>query len=1525
MNSCLHHIGNLVYRYRIVLMLCGFLCCFVMDVIADELDDCDEPLEFTLPTEQIRTAQRPPQCFYKVIDQEFDPVFCGYSSTIEGFTLTNNFNDKSTLKDEELEVGIHTITWTSKINGEDFQTETITVIIKNRQAPRISSHCTSPEYTDFEDGVGYFRTDDGKCYATKTIPAPRVIVLCGKVKLLWVVYFDGIQINNGEGDVTCEFPIGESTVVYTAIDDAGDKSESCEFTVLVKDKEAPTIHYCYPSKIYFTALNDSCYYPETFSITATDNCTPEHLLIYNVIVDGIDQGRTNEIKKYKFPVGSTKVIFTVEDAYGNVTKCEFEVVVEDKQDPVAICKHNIPPLILDVSTGSATLNVIDIDGGSWDNCGLDELSLDRYDFDCRDVGKVHTVKLTVWDLSRNQHYCETTVTVEYNEVLNPPLILPENVICSGDEFKLNLTHPDFGSLNWSWSWEVTKGTISIGTGTSNTIINTFTNTTDDVEKVIFVITPTIRYPNPSNNRCPLDKIEREILVNPEPKLQLETHALSICNKDGFSIQVETISKVSQNAEIHFEWIAPPNSIGTPGSGIVPSSMTQTLNNSSTNDQEVAYTLIPSLHLKNRLEGCISKHRETVTITVMPTPVITISPIEETVCNGEAINFAVNSNNIISLEKGTWSSNLLPPEIVSGISIIGTIPSLMRGTTFDQTITNSNNDGQILKYTFTPRIEMVQNGKFCDAPENNVTVPIRVNPTPKITADIPYRTQLCYNEGFMIGLESLNNIVFESLGYNLEVEYDTNEVINNLINPLPAYNFNQNKTINQQEFQNESDVPQVVTYIIYPFIEINSTRKCLGDSIKKTVRQAPEVKFDLVPKTFAGGKNISCFGFSDGEIEIKNLRGGWAAKGYNYDWSENVNADNITTVITALSAGEYSITVSDKVIGCKKYKEIILTQPDLLMLLPPNIVNSDCKFSDGSITVIAAGGTQPYTYYWDGPGGFKYSGEKSSFPDLKTGYYTITITDINGCEIKTEPPYHLRYNIDFDVLHIGGWRESTYGAYHISCFGADDGELSPNIYPHEASSYKWEHNGKIFKEADAPVGNFFSSTYHDFKITNLSPGEYKLTIINSFGCELVSQTFKILQPDSITLNLETVNMSCHPGNDGFIKANVAGGTQRFTYQWSNGQTNESITGLPKGEYKVTVTDSNGCSKTDSTEISIPPPLKVNAVVESDFNGYHIDCYDNNTGKIALNIQNGRGEYIYIWSTGETTDRLENVKAGIYSVTVTDGFNCTGNETVTLIQPNPLNEGQSFITHVTCSGEDSGRIQAKVEGGVEPYHYYWTSYAGDSPNADYLPAGAYQLQVIDSNGCNLDFSTFTIAEPEGFKVDFKSIEAFCPEMNDGEIQATVSGGTKPYTYQWKEIAWGTSDNVADLRPGVYSLEVTDANSCRFTAKFELGYRYVECLRIPNAFSPNDDGFNDRWEISVGDPNSTSRNLLREMYPDVIVEVYSGNWGMLLYRSQKGYPEPWDGKYKGKYLSVNSYVYRIILNNNTKPITGNVTIIR
>jgi gliding motility-associated-like protein len=195
---------------------------------------------------------------------------------------------------------------------------------------------------------------------------------------------------------------------------------------------------------------------------------------------------------------------------------------------------------------------------------------------------------------------------------------------------------------------------------------------------------------------------------------------------------------------------------------------------------------------------------------------------------------------------------------------------------------------------------------------------------------------------------------------------------------------------------------------------------------------------------------------------------------------------------------------------------------------------------------------------------------------------------------------------------------------------------------------------------------------------------------------------------------------------------------------------------------------------------------------------------------------------------------------------------------------------------------------------------------------IPAGNYQLIITDQNNCHAD-STMTLTEPDSIKIKFDITRAFCPDSPDGEIRLTVTGGVvvSDYSYKWSDNS--TTQNLSNILRGKYRVTVTDANNC--TAKDSLNMVPLRetCLIIPNAISPNDDNINDVWNIGMID-----------LYPQIEIKIFN-RWGELLWQSEKGYPHPWDGRSNGTPLPIDSYHYIIELHNGSKPIIGNVTIVR
>jgi gliding motility-associated-like protein len=146
----------------------------------------------------------------------------------------------------------------------------------------------------------------------------------------------------------------------------------------------------------------------------------------------------------------------------------------------------------------------------------------------------------------------------------------------------------------------------------------------------------------------------------------------------------------------------------------------------------------------------------------------------------------------------------------------------------------------------------------------------------------------------------------------------------------------------------------------------------------------------------------------------------------------------------------------------------------------------------------------------------------------------------------------------------------------------------------------------------------------------------------------------------------------------------------------------------------------------------------------------------------------------------------------------------------------------------------------------------------------------------------------------------------------VTLTITGGTEPFTPRWED--GNTSANRTEMLPGTYRIFVSDANGCQAEANATVGFiGTFGCVEIPQIITPNNDGFNDEWRI---------RNI--DLYPDAEVLVYT-RWGKLVYKSRNISADPWDGRFNGRLMPVDSYHYILYLNDGSKPRSGVISIIR
>jgi gliding motility-associated-like protein len=439
--------------------------------------------------------------------------------------------------------------------------------------------------------------------------------------------------------------------------------------------------------------------------------------------------------------------------------------------------------------------------------------------------------------------------------------------------------------------------------------------------------------------------------------------------------------------------------------------------------------------------------------------------------------------------------------------------------------------------------------------------------------------------------------------------------------------------------------------------------------------------------------------------------------------------------------------------------------------------------------------------------------------------------------------------------------------------------------------------------------------------SLAAGTYHLIVTDLNNCETTTD-ITLTQPDPVIINFTVTDITCQVSafDNGSVDLTVSGGISPYAFVWSNGMSSEDITGLTEGYYRVTVTDSNGCSKTDSVRVNLPPPLIYSKTI-SDYNGYQISCNGMSDGFIRIDPTNGEPPFLYSWSGPDGFSSASNyisvLIAGQYVLTITDNNYCTATDTFALVEPEVLGIGAILSAssdggyNINCAGTLSGSIEIVPLNAAGSIEYLWSD-GISGRTREGLAAGDYKVIISDGNNCHAD-TTLTLSEPDSLKVTYQITQPFCPDKPDGLIILNVTGGVAGtgYTYEWSDNSTGSI--LTNVPSGKYSVIVTDLNRCAVTSSIKVEAVNQTCLQIPDAISPDGDGINDFWNIG-----------LIELYPEVEITIYN-RWSESIWKSARGYPKPWDGRSNGADLPIDSYHYIIDLHNGSKPIIGNVTIVR
>jgi hypothetical protein len=466
-------------------------------------------------------------------------------------------------------------------------------------------------------------------------------------------------------------------------------------------------------------------------------------------------------------------------------------------------------------------------------------------------------------------------------------------------------------------------------------------------------------------------------------------------------------------------------------------------------------------------------------------------------------------------------------------------------------------------------------------------------------------------------------------------------------------------------------------------------------------------------------DVKCFDGNDGSIDLA-IKGGTAP--FNYTWSNDATSEDIMGLIK----GNYGVTIVDAHDCTTSATDLVIAEPPVLTLKVDRTRNISCNAgNDGEVALLAGGGV----------GSFEYSLDAANWQDpnlfngLYAGDYTVYVRDSNLCSLNTMTSLSEPSAL---ALAISDQEDTSCGQSNGFATVAASGGVP---------SYRYEW----YDASDALIST-------NEQATSLKSGDYDVLVYDSFSCPSEIQVTINDSDGPVVENISVTGLTCYESNDGAISVDVTGALAPYAITWdTQAQDVTAINNITGGEHWIEILDANDCRTKEFFWVSFP------ALIELDINATMPTCHGNADGQIQTLASGGNaGGYEYLWTSGETTSSISNIRAGTYHLTVRDSKLCVVQEEITLDEP-PLFQIDAGGNRTICVGQ-----VVKINAPEDNATYQWTSDKGFSSSAREvqlsIPA-TYSLQVVNANGCSAMDSFILETSTELLQADFLSTdEAF-----------------------------------------------------------------------------------------------------------------------------------------------------------------------
>ena len=594
-------------------------------------------------------------------------------------------------------------------------------------------------------------------------------------------------------------------------------------------------------------------------------------------------------------------------------------------------------------------------------------------------------------------------------------------------------------------------------------------------------------------------------------------------------------------------------------------------------------------------------------------------------------------------------------------------------------------------------------------------------------------------------------------------------------------------------------------------DLNTCQSEVTGSNQSTIEEPDIIAVEKDNERYRDTVDISCYGEMDGEIHLALSGGRTHMYPNQFLWTGPGIVQGDSTQRN-LGPGSYTVLVTD-IENCTGNGAFELYEPPQLLMqvdsmyyTTDSLWNITCYgLTDGFISTGASGGIPGYHYEWSTSAMGLINDTLQTQGGLVAGRYDLRITDSIGCVLDTAFVLRQPNPVDLDTAIIP---MDVLGVNAIFCNGDSSGAIT--IIPAGgADSLRNVYQWSTTDGTGLDVNNQNQ--------VGLTVGTYKLVVTDINGCDS-SWSFTLTEPTAMVVDaLSSDSADCAGTATAGIELEVSGGVPDYTYLWVNDSMTVSaftqdLDSIYAGFYTVSIRDLNNCELVDTITVYEADNFGVLLEIASNYHGVPVSCFGYSDGAIDLEPLGGTGPYYFRWSNGETSEDLEGLPAGEYSVQLWDSKGCRDSAEVVLTEPTAVAYSYKQEDPL-CYNDSNGSIELLITGGtVNALDDYRVWLNGDlaGPVMENLPQGEYYVRIEDLNDCFAGLETELI-HPDTLMLDFDTRPAYCPDTPDGGMDLYISGGNGGYRIFWDQGLPGDETYFNDIYSGEYVATVTDIKGC------------------------------------------------------------------------------------------------------------------